>query len=72
MAEQTWRTTAISSAVRRASVAIRQCSMTSSPSNRPSTVWVLPTSIVSSIDYPRRSRAMSRAGAEWVSAPTAR
>src|SRR3954451_11991990 len=47
-----WSTTAISSAVRRASVLIRQCSMTSSPSNRPSTAWVLPTSIVSSIRSP--------------------
>src|ERR1051326_5400757 len=42
-------TTAISSAVRAGSVAIRQCSTTSSPSNTPSTMLVLPTSIVSSM-----------------------
>ena len=50
---------ASSSAVRRASVAMRQCSTRSSPSNRPSTVWVLPTSIASSI---RRSSAAAGRG----------
>src|SRR5665213_1705579 len=41
-----------SSAERRGSVASRQCSTMCSPSKRPSTVWVLPTSIVSSIGTP--------------------
>ena len=38
--------------VRTGSVPIRQCSATSSPSNTPSTVLVLPTSIVSSMAFP--------------------
>ena len=45
-------TTAISSAVRSGTVAIRQCSITSGPSKMPSTVFVLPTSIASSIGVP--------------------
>ena len=44
-----------SSAERRGSVASRQCSTMRSPSKSPSTVWVLPTSIVSSIGTPRSS-----------------
>src|SRR5690606_18920084 len=43
--------TAHSSAVRRASVATRQCSARSSPSNSPRTVWELPTSMASSIGF---------------------
>src|SRR5262249_8268372 len=46
-------TTASSSAVRRGPVAMRQCSTTCSPSNTPSTVLVFPTSIVSSMAFPR-------------------
>src|SRR5215467_12259371 len=46
-------TTASSSAVRTGSVAMRQCSITCSPSNTPSTVLVFPTSIVSSMAFPR-------------------
>ena len=42
-------TTASSSAVLSGTVAIRQCSITWSPSNTPSTVWVFPMSIVSSM-----------------------
>src|SRR5580658_6757674 len=42
------RTTASSSAVRSGTVAIRQWSMTRSPSNTPSTVLVFPMSMVSS------------------------
>src|SRR5665809_163949 len=42
-------TTARSSAVRRASVAIRQCSTSSVPAKSPTTVWVLPISKASSI-----------------------
>src|SRR5580692_1863483 len=44
------RTTASSSAVRSGTVAIRQCSMTRSPSNTPSTVLVFPMSMVSSTE----------------------
>ena len=46
------RITASSSAVRTGSVAMRQCSTTSSPENTPSTVLVFPTSIVSSMMSP--------------------
>src|ERR1700684_3364124 len=42
-------TTASSSAVRSGTVAIRQCSITWSPSNTPSTVLVFPMSTVSSM-----------------------
>src|SRR3982750_816053 len=44
------RKTPSSSPVRCVSVAIRQCSRSVAPSNSPKTVWVLPTSIASSID----------------------
>src|SRR5260370_5245904 len=53
------RITASSSAVRTGSVAMRQCSITSSPSNTPSTVLVLPTSMVSSMTLLQRSPAGS-------------
>ena len=46
-----------------------------SPSNTPITVFVFPTSIVSSIvasTVPQMSKPMSRTAAECVSAPTAR
>src|SRR5260370_19228423 len=45
-------TTASSSAVRSGTVAIRQCSITRSPSNTPRTVLVFPMSMVSSITGP--------------------
>src|SRR5215469_4350308 len=47
-----WISTASSSAVRTGSVEMRQCSTTSAPSKTPSTVLVLPTSMVSSILLP--------------------
>ncbi|CAM5665371.1 hypothetical protein SVIOM74S_01343 [Streptomyces violarus] len=74
-----WRRTASSSAVRRASVEIRQCSTMSSPSNRPEDGVGVPYVDRQQHDpYPlpysagRRSRPMSRIGEEWVRAPTAR
>ena len=70
-----WSSTASSSAVRRASVEIRQCSTMSSPSNRPEDgVRVAYVDREEHRDYSasRRSRPMSRIGEEWVRAPTAR
>ncbi len=69
---------AISSAVRDATVAMRQWWSSSVPlppgpspgAYRPMTVWVLPTSMATSTAQRSRSRPMSSTGAEWVRAPT--
>ena len=69
-----WSTTAISSAVRRASVSIRQCSTRSSPVEQAEHgVGVADVDGEQHQQPPPAGRsAMSRTGAEWVSAPTAR
>ena len=62
-----------SSEVARGAVVTRQEPTRRAPSKVASTVWLLPTSTVSSTAQPaRRSRARSRIGAECVSPPTDR